>query len=46
VVSLSRLWQKLDKKEEARQMLAETWGWFTEGFDPKDLPKAKTLLEE
>ena len=43
-VSLSPLWQKLGKKEEVRQMLAETWGWFTAGFDTKDLPEAKTLL--
>jgi len=46
VVSLSRLWQKLSKKEEARQMLSETWGWFTAGFNTKDLPEAKMLLEE
>jgi adenylate cyclase len=32
-------------KEEARQMLAEIYGWFTEGFDTADLQEAKTLLE-
>ena len=31
---------------EARQMLAEIYSWFTEGFDTKDLPEAKVLLEE
>ena len=37
VVSLSHLWQKQGKKEEARQMLADIYNWFTEGFDTKDL---------
>jgi class 3 adenylate cyclase/tetratricopeptide (TPR) repeat protein len=46
VMSLSRLWQKQGKKAEARQMLAEIYGWFTEGFDTKDLQQAKALLEE
>jgi predicted ATPase len=46
VTSLSRLWQKQGKKDEARQMLAESYGWFREGFDTKDLQEAKTLLEE
>ena len=46
VMSLSRLWQQQGKKEEARQMLAEIYGWFTEGFDTKDLQEAKGLLEE
>jgi predicted ATPase len=45
-MSLSRLWQKQSKKEEARQMLAEIYGWFTEGFDTADLKEAKKLLEE
>ena len=44
--SLARLWQQQGKKEEARQMLAEIYGWFTEGFDTADLQEAKTLLEE
>jgi len=44
-MSLSRLWQHQGKKEEARQMLAEIYGWFTEGFDTKDLQEAKALLE-
>ncbi len=46
VMSLARLWQKQGKKNEARQMLAEIYGWFTEGFDTADLKEAKTLLEE
>jgi class 3 adenylate cyclase/predicted ATPase len=44
-VSLARLWQQQDKKDEARQMLAEIYGWFTEGFDTKDLQEAKALLD-
>ena len=46
VMSLSRLWQQQGKKEEAHRMLAEIYGWFTEGFDTKDLQEAKALLEE
>jgi adenylate cyclase len=45
VMSLSRLWQQQGKKEEARQMLAEIYGWFTEGFDTADLREAQVLLE-
>src|SRR5712691_11848036 len=46
VMSLARLWQQQGKKNEARQMLAEIYGWFTEGFDTADLKEAKALLEE
>jgi class 3 adenylate cyclase/predicted ATPase len=46
VMSLSRLWQKQGKNEQARQLLAEIYGWFTEGFDTADLKAAKALLEE
>ena len=46
VMSLSRLWRQQGKKNEARQMLAEVYGWFTEGFDTKDLQEAKELLQE
>jgi predicted ATPase len=46
VTSLSRLWQQQGKREEARRMLAEIYGWFTEGFDTADLQEAKALLEE
>ena len=45
-VSLCRLWQKQGKGEEARQLLAAIYGWFTEGFDTPDLKEAKALLEE
>jgi tetratricopeptide (TPR) repeat protein len=44
-VSLGRLWQSEGKREEARQMLAEIYGWFTEGFETVDLKEAKALLE-
>ena len=46
VMSLARLWQRQGKKAEARQRLAEIYGWFTEGFDAKDLQEAKALLDE
>jgi adenylate cyclase len=46
VTSLSRLLEKQGKKEEAHHMLAEIYGWFTEGFDTADLKDAKALLEE
>jgi hypothetical protein len=46
VMSLARLWQSRGKKEEARRMLAEIYGWFTEGFDTADLREAKSLLEQ
>src|SRR5262249_7727704 len=46
VMSLSRLWQQQGKQDEARQLLAEIYHWFTEGFDTKDLQEAKALLED
>ncbi|MGE0822437.1 MAG: adenylate/guanylate cyclase domain-containing protein [Candidatus Binatia bacterium] len=46
VMSLARLWQSQGKPAEARQRLAEIYGWFTEGFDTKDLQEAKALIEE
>jgi len=45
-MSLARLWQKQGKKEEAHKILAEIYGWFTEGFDTTDLKEAKALLEK
>lgn len=45
-MSLSRLWQQQGKQKDVRQILAEIYDWFTEGFDTKDLQEAKTLLEE
>jgi predicted ATPase len=44
-MSLGRLWQRQGKRAEARQLLAESYGWFTEGFDTADLQVAKALLE-
>ena len=35
-----------DRRDEARRMLAEIYGWFTEGFDTADLKDAKALLED
>jgi predicted ATPase len=45
-MSLSRLWQQQGKHDAARQMLAEVYGWFSEGFDTVDLQEAKALLEQ
>ena len=45
-MSLSRLWQTQGKTVEARQLLGEIYGWFTEGFETADLKAAKALLEE
>jgi predicted ATPase len=45
-MSLSRLWQRQGRCEEGRELLAAVYGWFTEGFDTKDLQEAKELLEE
>jgi class 3 adenylate cyclase/predicted ATPase len=45
-MSLSRLWHKQGKKEEACHLLKEINDWFTEGFDTADLKEAKALLEE
>jgi predicted ATPase len=44
--SLARLWQRQDRKEEARALLAPVYEWFTEGFDTRDLKDARALLEE
>ena len=44
--SLGRLWQQQGKRTAAHQLLAEIYGWFTEGFDTVDLQDAKALLEE
>jgi predicted ATPase/DNA-binding winged helix-turn-helix (wHTH) protein len=46
VMSLSRLWQQQGKKSEAHSVLIEVYGWFTEGFETKDLQEAKALLTE
>jgi adenylate cyclase len=44
-MSLARLLLAQDRRDEARQALAEIYGWFTEGFDTADLREAKKLLE-
>jgi predicted ATPase len=44
-MSLSRLWQQQGKCQEAHDLLAPIYGWFTEGFDTADLQEAKALLE-
>ncbi len=45
-MSLARLLAKQGRHEEARRMLADIYGWFTEGFDTADLKDAKSLLDE
>ncbi|MGH9427056.1 MAG: hypothetical protein ACRD2L_12230, partial [Terriglobia bacterium] len=45
VMSLARLYRKQGRKEQARRMLEETYGWFTEGFDTADLKEAKEMLD-
>jgi predicted ATPase len=44
--SLARLWRDQGKVQQARELLAPVYGWFTEGFDTRDLKEAKALLEE
>jgi predicted ATPase len=44
--SLARLWRLQGKQYEAHQLLSGIYGWFTEGFDTKDLQEAKALLDE
>jgi class 3 adenylate cyclase/tetratricopeptide (TPR) repeat protein len=45
-MSLARLWRDQGKRDEARDLLAPVYGWFTEGFDTLDLMEAKALLDE
>jgi predicted ATPase len=45
-VSLARLWRDQGKTVDARELLAPVYGWFTEGFDTRDLKEAKALLEQ
>jgi predicted ATPase len=44
-MSLARLWQSQDKRQDAHDLLAPVYGWFTEGFDTADLQEAKALLQ-
>jgi class 3 adenylate cyclase/tetratricopeptide (TPR) repeat protein len=45
-MSMARLWRDQGMRDEARELLAPVYGWFTEGFDTRDLIEAKALLEE
>ena len=45
-MGLARLWRDQGKVQQARELLAPVYGWFTEGFDTRDLKEAKALLEE
>jgi predicted ATPase len=45
-MSMARLWRDQGKVQQARELLAPVYGWFTEGFDTLDLNKAKALLDE
>jgi predicted ATPase len=45
-MSMARLWRDQGKRDEARELLAPVYGWFTEGFDTPDLKQAKALLDE
>ena len=43
---MARLWRDKGKRDDARELLAPVYGWFTEGFDTLDLRQAKALLDE
>jgi predicted ATPase len=45
-MSMARLWRDQGKPQQARDLLAPVYGWFTEGFDTRDLKEAKVLLDE
>jgi class 3 adenylate cyclase/predicted ATPase len=45
-MSMARLWRDQGRPQQARELLAPVYGWFTEGFDTVDLKEAKALLEE
>ncbi len=45
-MSLARLWKHQNKSNEAHDLLAPIYNWFTEGFDTADLKEAKALIEE
>jgi predicted ATPase len=45
-MSMARLWRDQGKRDDARDLLAPVYGWFTEGFDTRDLKEAKALLDE
>ena len=45
-MSVARLWRDQGKVQQARELFAPVYGWFTEGFDTRDLIEAKALLEK
>src|SRR5262249_23697152 len=45
-ISMARLWRDHGKPQQARELLAPVYDWFTEGFDTRDLKEAKMLLDE
>jgi predicted ATPase len=45
-MSLSQLWQRQGKQDEARQLLAGIYDWFTERFETADLKAARVMMEE
>jgi predicted ATPase len=45
-MSMARLWRDQGKPQQAQELLAPVYGWFTEGFETLDLKEAKALLEE
>ena len=45
-MGLARLWRDQGKMQQARELLAPVYEWFSEGFDTRDLKEAKALLEE
>jgi predicted ATPase len=44
-MSMARLWRDQGKPQQARELLAPIYGWFSEGFDTRDLKGAKALLD-
>jgi predicted ATPase len=45
-MSMARLWRNQGKPQQARELLAPVYGWFTEGHDTLDLKEARALLDE
>jgi predicted ATPase len=44
-MSMARLWRDQGKPQQARELLAPVYGWFTEGFDTRDLKEAMALMD-
>jgi predicted ATPase len=44
-MSIARLWRDQGRRNEARDLLAPVYGWFTQGFDTRDLKQAKALID-